>query len=146
MLTYAIYNTTSGAITKVISIDDADILSIPANTGVGEASSLETTVDPDNYYYVGATKTARVSLDTICTFTNSGSVWNADGSDTIVYGSALPNPSTATVSCAANSFADYGVITITDGTLTLTTTVVGDYTIVISSFPYLDKTITVSAV
>ena len=147
--TYVIYNTTSGKITSSVIVGD-DYLStdVALNAVSGEAVLLVADgVEPSTHKIDvsgSPVEVARVSLDTLCSFTNSGGTWTANSTDTIVYGSALPNPTTFVIQGPGELDGLTG--TITDGTLTLTTEAAGDYKITLSAFPYLDKVITISAV
>lgn len=144
MSDYVIYNTTTGRITKALTVIDAnDTASVPANVGVGEAS-LAASGLPETHYVTGGASVIRPDLDTVCSLTNAGG-WTANGTDTITYGSALPNPTKVRVSCDNPRFTQISDASITDGTLTLTTTAAGEYTIMLESFPYATKILTVTA-
>jgi hypothetical protein len=147
---FAIYNTTTGEITKtLVAGDNYTITDVLLNAASGENAMLVSSGVVPSTHYINVsgtpTETAKVSLDTICSYTNSGGTWSADGVDTIVYGSSLPNPTNYVI-----QFADQPLNNltgqITDGTFTLTTSIKGDYVINLSAFPYLNKTITTTAV
>ena len=147
--TFVIYNNTSGVIlSSMVTGDDYLLASVALNAGVGESALEVGDGVESSSHYIDVTgspvEVARVSLDTLCSFTNSGGTWTANSTDTIVYGSALPNPTTFVIQGPGELDGLTG--TITDGTLTLTTEAVGDYKITLSAFPYLDKVITISAV
>lgn len=144
ILIYAIYNTTSGEITKVFGVGIDDILTIPGNTGVGEASSLETSVNATTQYYVSSVITTRPL------FTSVGS-WDtttitANGISSATFGSSLPNPTTAVITTPpdAGTFNTVSA-TITTGSFTITTPVAGTYQVTLTAFPYQQLTTTITA-
>ena len=145
MLNYAIYNSTTGQITKELFILDDDSVTVPGNTSVGELSSLITTETKETHYFVANVITVRPNLDSICSLTNSGNVWLANGSDTITYGNALPNPTYYELSHLSDTEIAVQTGNITTGSLSLTTVSSGDYRLFFRAFPYQDKTIILTA-
>ncbi len=110
----------------------------------GPGTPLAATANLDTDRIVAGAVVAKVSLDTICSFTNAGG-WLANGVDTISYGTSLPNPTSVEIKCTNPRFTHVPIFNETSGTLTLTTLAAGDYTITLRAFPYLDKIITVTA-
>jgi hypothetical protein len=147
--TIVIYNNTTGIITSTLVGGDDYLLSNAALNAVSGETALEVAdgVEQSTHYIdVSGTPTAvaKPTLDTICSFTNSGGVWTANGTDTISYGSALPNPTKYSIQGPGELNGLTG--TITDGTITLTTAATGDYTINLKTDFYLLKVITITAV
>ncbi|MGH6646204.1 hypothetical protein [Aquabacterium sp.] len=148
---YAAIYTPSGTsavpINRIVQVPDSATLT--ASLQAGEASivlasaAYATSTHYMKYVSSAYAVTAKISLDTICTLTNTGG-WVANGSDSITYGSALPNPTTIRVTCSNPSMPIIGG-SITDGTMLLTTIVAGAYTIELMAFPYLTKIISVDA-
>lgn len=120
--------------------------SVSLQAGAGETAYTVSSANilPSTHWVSGGVATAKVSLDTICSLTNAGG-WLANGADTISYGTALPNPTLVTISCSNPRFTPVFDFNITDGTMTLTTTAAGNYTITLDAFPYIQKIITVTA-
>ena len=142
MTTQFIVANTTGAIVRFGYAKASDVA---LQAGAGEtAYTITATARPDTHYVLAGVVTAKVSLDTICSLTNVGG-WLANGVDTISYGTALPNPTTMTMVCSNPRFKSISSATVTDGTITLTTTAIGTYIITIDAFPYLTKVITVAA-
>lgn len=139
---FAVKKNSTGEIVRYGNVPSADV-SVQAAAGE-TAYVVNGDVRSDTYYFVGTTATAKVSLDTVCTLTNTGG-WLANGSDTITYGTALPNPALVTISCSNLRFTPINDVLITDGTLILTTTSPGNYVITFDAFPYLKKFIYVTA-
>lgn len=144
---YAIYHATTGEIRQIIGTNDT--AEVTANTPGGYAAMVVTEGVSGATHKISMPAPSEVvskaSMDTVCTLTNSGGVWNANGVDTISYGSALPNPTYYEIYCS-NPEIEYADGTVTDGTFSLVTNAVGDYRIILRAFPYLDKTIEISAV
>lgn len=151
-LHYVTYdNTISGMgdrpLLRALSVSDA---SLATSNLASNESLIETAefIDPQLYYatYVSSawTVAARTSFDASNSLTNSGG-WSASGTDSITYGSSLPNPTTVLVQSDNTSMEPVVAFTVTDGSLVLNTIVPGTYTITLSAFPYITKTITVTA-
>ncbi len=141
-MNYAVYTTSTGHIEQLGNAPDSTAMALQAQTGQTAAScSSSVTFD---YWYNGSAFALKPTLDTICSLTNTGG-WLANGSDTISYGTALPNPTVVAVTCDNPIFNSIDPTSITSGTVTLTTTAPGNYTITLTAPMYLTKTISVSA-
>lgn len=144
LLIYAIYNTTTGEIKKVFGVLPDDTVTVPANVGSGEASSLETSVDPDTEYYVSGVKTTRPLMTTVATWDTTSITANGTSSATL--GPSLPNPTNILVSFSIPSIDGSGTsITETSGSFSLTTVAAGSYTVTATAFPYQTYTTVITA-
>jgi hypothetical protein len=107
-----------------------------------------TTGTPDTHYVNGGAVVARPTLDAVATVTGAVG-WHSNGTTVYSYGTALPNPTKVTVRANGGvngKFKDIAPFNVTDGTLNLTTTLIGDYVITLEAFPYLTKTLSVTSV
>lgn len=130
-MAYAIYDTTTGQILKVLNAP-LDIVLLEVTTGVDYLECPDDTNDRDYYVSSGAI-TARPALPGSWSSTSIV----ADGTSAATI-SSLPNPSTVTIRTNAGSVNPITVMTIIDGSFSLTTTQAGGYFVTISAFPYLD--------
>jgi len=134
IVTYAIYNTTTGKISSVIKYDDQYGNELrDLNVGVGETYSLETDVDEKKHYYVVGSKTDRPLFEPTSNWNHS--VGKSDGIDTLTFGSSLPTNAVCTIATPDASI-DISDTQITTGSVSLTSNVSGDYSIRIEAFPY----------
>jgi hypothetical protein len=137
---HAIYNTTTGQVTKVIGLDPTtDVFTVAANIGAGEAAYYNTSGDfysAEEQYFPSGVLTTRPKI------TNAGVApinyrnFIADGADTVTWGTALPNPTYINFDTPleAQGLIDHME---TSGSLSLKTMVPGNYNIEFRApFPY----------
>lgn len=139
IITYTVYNTTTGQIVLNGVAEDEEQAAL--QPGQDEDIDLDE-ADPATEYYPSGVKTTRP----LFTAANSWSktTFTANGTDSAVFGSSLPNPTHITIigpSGVPNVYEE----TNTDTSLTIKATVKGEYEITIRGFPYQDYTTTLTA-
>jgi hypothetical protein len=146
MTTFAAFNSTTGNITKII-VDNSDeaAATVAVNVGAGEESiSVTDETTPANWYITnpGTTKdlTARPLLSTVATW--SATSVTANNVATITFGSSLPNPTAIEIIGPAGTTPLSG--NVTDGTLTLSVGLVGEYIVKVTVFPYVTQSYTIT--
>ena len=142
IVNYTVYDTTTGRIYRTGSTESEEQANIQA-TEANEVVALEQ-ADEATEYYTGnpMEKTTRPL------FTTSNS-WNkttftANGTDSAVFGSSLPNPTYVTI-IGPPGVPNVYEETNTDTTLTIKSTFKGEYEVTIKGFPYQDYTTTLTA-
>jgi hypothetical protein len=115
-----------------------------------------TPITPNTYYVTNYPSSP--TLSTLLSFTTSNS-WNTtsipnNGTTQAIFGSSLPNPTTASIAITnspttlaysrGSPATVYMNQTITDGSLVMTSTVAGLYTVTLSAFPYQTYTATIT--
>ena len=144
--TYNIVKNSTGAIEHQVGADATlDANAVIDNTPVGYTAYLGSSTDtPAEFYYIGATKTARPAFSTVGSW-NTTSI-TANGTSTATFSASLPNPTTIIVLVPyIKGIAQPGPITETSGSFSLTTTVAGTYTVIFDAFPYKQLTTTITA-
>ncbi len=123
MSVYAVYDTSSGEILRMMDVDPADI---SLQVGAGE-NYLSATSETDVTHYVS------LGPDTLTAKTAQSITWDtlsitSNGTDTAT-ATGIINPSTATIKYytddVEDSSDDISEVSITDGTLSITSIVVG---------------------
>lgn len=137
MKLFIVYDNTSGAILRKGSCAD-DEVSIQA-TELNELV-IEGDANLASDYVLGGVITARPANPA----TINKTTFAADGIDTCVISNML-NPSTVSFVVPSNT-DPIDTYTDTDGTLTFSALEAGEYSITLSSFPYLDKVFNLTAV
>lgn len=134
---YNIVKDSTGEIVSQIGADlDLDSTAVTANTPAGhtayEGLMTDTTYE---WYYVGATKTARPLFSSVATW-NTTTI-TANGTSTATLGPGLPNPTGVVIDIPRSSGLDIPAPqTVTSGSFSLTTTVPGVYRVQVKAFPY----------
>jgi len=110
-----------------------------------QAGETATSDDAD-----GATQYINVSTGAVTTRPTLTATWNktsitANGSDTAIFGSTLPNPTTVIVGVPVSATTPEAE-QVTTGTFSITTTIAGEYTVTITPpFPYIPVTQVITA-
>lgn len=138
-----IFDTTTGAVNRVFTGDD---MMNPYLAGAGEDYIIGNYPD-DQYYIVSPTgtktPTARPALSTVATW-NTTSI-TANGSSTATLGSGLPTGTVVRFLDVPPELTRPNDVTVTGGVFDLTTTVRGTFQVVVTAFPYLETTTTITA-
>lgn len=141
MIDFITYNISDG---KIIQTGKCQPQLLSAQTTSTGQSVIDGIADLSKSYISGGVVTPRPL------FTTSSS-WNttsitANGTSTATFGSTIPSGTVATIIANTAKVASITPITITDGSLNITSNVVGTYDITFSKFPYLDYKVRVTAV
>ncbi|MDM0042154.1 hypothetical protein QTI05_24160 [Variovorax sp. J22R193] len=125
---------------------DQYLLAIPSGQGL---IRIEDDLPVSTAFYIAdpggtPTLTARPSLDDDNAVGGSDP-WIADGTSSVTYGPDLPVGTLVRVSSGNPAFATIEALEVDDGELELATTLVGQYEVIVTSFPYADKTIIFTA-
>lgn len=138
---FIVYKNTSGEVLRYGTVELESDIALQARAG---ETSIENTGGYNaDYYWDGSTFQPRPDLDSICSI-GGASPWLANGTSTISYGSLIPAGAVLELYSADNGIPPQSAI-INDGTFSLTTNHAGTYTTTISSFPYLNKVLTLVA-
>ena len=146
MTTFAIFNTTTGQISTLIIEDSATITdTVTANTGGSDDSGIVPDGTDLNVQYITNPLTtkdivARPLLSTIASW--SATSVTANNVATITFGSSLPNPTAIEIAVPAGTAPLSG--NVTDGTLTLSVGLVGEYIVKVTVFPYVTQSYTIT--
>lgn len=140
MISFTIYDNTTGQILRSGWVSAEDQLSIQA-VEENEVVVAEEANEHTEYYPSGV-KTARPLLTTANSWNKT--TFTANGTDSAVFGSSLPNPTYITI------IGPLGVPNVydetnTDTSITIKSTFKGDYEVTIKGFPYQDYTTTLTA-
>jgi len=126
---------------KIIQMFDVDLTTQPTfltdNTPANHSTYLvQSGETKDNTYFPSTIRTTRPLLTTVASWNKTTLI--SDGTDSVTFGSGLPNPTTVNISFISIGLLPPNDVTqvVTDGTLTITTTVLLDLQINIDVFPY----------
>lgn len=132
------YNITTGRIEQSLTADlSIDTTAITRNIRSGESSYVSNTeIDQSQYYFVSGLPTQRPIINSVASWNKTSA--QANGTDSVILGSGLPSNSVVDIVTPINSVNNSLNNSITSGSITLTSTIVTNYTINITAFPYQD--------
>ena len=128
MTIYAIYYTANGEINQIYQGDDPSAFVGPDEDTIIVDDSVSDTTS----YVLGGVITPRPLLTSINSWDTTS--FTADGVTTITFGSSLPVGTAYTIKSPLGVASDSG--TITDGSLSISTVVPGEYLLTLEIFPY----------
>jgi len=144
MINYILYTTATGEIFNSVtaeadSIDLTYIMTMHPDFDSDTQSYMSTVdrVEPFSNYVLSGTVTPRPLLSSAATFNKT--TITADGSDSAVLGPNLPNPTTVQAVGLPAGGESAALTTITDGSLTIKSTVPGLIQFKLRAFPYQDE-------
>lgn len=144
MINYILFTTATGEIFNSVmaaadSIDLTYIMTMHPDFDDDTQSYLTVPefVDPKTNYVLSGVVTPRPLFSSVATFNKT--TITADGTDSAVLGPSLPNPTTVQAISSPSGGESTSLTTITDGSLTIKSSIQGFIRISLKAFPYQDE-------